>query len=830
MEVKFIKGCYMLVIPKKIIEKQLDQYYLTVPGNYEEARLKRDGENYHMTLIPSKEKPEKLEIPQLENFDFLTLALGKTKKSYHLICHYPEGDRIRKILNLPIYDFHITLGFNKTDDHKSPKDLTSFYKPYLPDMNRLLFFKTTSRIKWLNILDRMIKLDIYKMTDYEEYEWWYYYVTGWANVQKFDKVDMYLPHLIDIEPFMGYYIRLKINKITKQLTPQDISTAYEAIKDKTILSKYMKEIGELVVLLNDDVGVDLKRKYVIEDDKIVPLVTPRNLTRIIVPKMENDMTKLYGAGMITCNHVDFIKNMGFDMILNLTEHVSPIQKKVPEIYYHIPIEDRTPPSMNQMYSILNEMDKYDKVIVHCIGGKGRTNTIIVAYLVWKLGIYVSHAMKCIQNRSYAFSDSQLEFLKDFEKHERQIKKIKDIKIGKGIKPHVIMLVGLPCSGKSTLSEHLQKQIPENIIRLNQDEMGRGQYYKKLISTSEKISKSNSKFMLIDKCNTTTEERKFIIDLSKKYKLKSLCLWLDISIDELMLRAKQRKDHPVLSAGKTADVIKEKNKKLEIPDIKEGFTEIIHIRDEAELNMLLELWSLEPINMYESGYFKFPRTCHLYSLGSASRNDLLITKEEEAEFLKNEKVYVEEKIDGANLGISIDKSDMSIKFQNRSHYVTSATHQQFSKLDKWTDTYGNQLYDILEAGRHILFGEWLYLKHTIPYKELPSYFVAFDMYDKKEKKFYARKRLKKILSETSIPLVPMIYTGKLGNKKNVIDLLNRDTEYGDSQMEGIYIKIPDDNDEYIIKRGKVVRNDFLDDDADFWTKDTKPNELNGDNYV
>ncbi len=42
------------------------------------------------------------------------------------------------------------------------------------------------------------------------------------------------------------------------------------------------------------------------------------------------------------------------------------------------------------------------------------------------------------------------------------------------------------------------------------------------------------------------------------------------------------------------------------------------------------------------------------------------------------VVVQEKVDGANLGFSID-GDWNIRAQNRSHYVNAQTHVQFANL-------------------------------------------------------------------------------------------------------------------------------------------------------
>ncbi len=64
--------------------------------------------------------------------------------------------------------------------------------------------------------------------------------------------------------------------------------------------------------------------------------------------------------------------------------------------------------------------------------------------------------------------------------------------------------------------------------------------------------------------------------------------------------------------------------------------------------------------------------HDYS-GSASRDDLIMKDKESSEWYKNV-ISLEEKVDGSNLGISIN-ADNRFLFQNRSHYVTTATQRQ-----------------------------------------------------------------------------------------------------------------------------------------------------------
>ena len=89
------------------------------------------------------------------------------------------------------------------------------------------------------------------------------------------------------------------------------------------------------------------------------------------------------------------------------------------------------------------------------------------------------------------------------------------------------------------------------------------------------------------------------------------------------------------------------------------------------------------------------------------------------------VVVEEKVDGANLGISIN-AQWRLRVQNRS--TRSSTHKQFSTLDAWLEAHSSALFQVMEPERHVLFREWLYAKHSIHYTRLPDYFLAFDLYD------------------------------------------------------------------------------------------------------
>jgi atypical dual specificity phosphatase len=109
------------------------------------------------------------------------------------------------------------------------------------------------------------------------------------------------------------------------------------------------------------------------------------------------------------------------------------------------------------------------------------------------------------------------------------------------------------------------------------------------------------------------------------------------------------------------------------------------------------------------FFKFPRTHHLFAMvNSMSRDDLL---HERPKNFYGVPVTVEEKIDGANIGISLDANTGRLVAQNRSHWVTSASATQFKQLDQWMDEHRDELVALL-GNQYILFGEWMLAKHTV----------------------------------------------------------------------------------------------------------------------
>ncbi len=127
----------------------------------------------------------------------------------------------------------------------------------------------------------------------------------------------------------------------------------------------------------------------------------------------------------------------------------------------------------------------------------------------------------------------------------------------------------------------------------------------------------------------------------------------------------------------------------------------------------------------SRLYKYPRTQHIAGSGvQAGDEDLSVVPFGE---LAGRHLVVEEKMDGANCAVSF-AADGRLLLQSRGHYLTGGPREaQFGLLKAWAGRYRHELWELL-TDRYVMYGEWLYAKHTIFYTDLPHYFLEFDILD------------------------------------------------------------------------------------------------------
>lgn len=229
--------------------------------------------------------------------------------------------------------------------------------------------------------------------------------------------------------------------------------------------------------------------------------------------------------------------------------------------------------------------------------------------------------------------------------------------------------------------------------------------------------------------------------------------------------------------------------------------------------------------------KYPRTAHLQ--GSRLQKGDDPRKQVPLSALTGLYAVLEEKLDGANAGNSFTGAG-DLLLQSRGHYlVGGGSERQFNLLKPWATAHESDWLDRFED-RYVVYGEWMYAKHTVFYDRLPHYFNEFDIFDRQTSLFLSTRRRREMLMGSSILSVPVLYEGEMPTKPKLLQKLIRRSlakseQWRDSfeqvvareglpldlcwtqtnpddEAEGLYLKIEDED--HVLARYKFVRQGFV----------------------
>lgn len=213
------------------------------------------------------------------------------------------------------------------------------------------------------------------------------------------------------------------------------------------------------------------------------------------------------------------------------------------------------------------------------------------------------------------------------------------------------------------------------------------------------------------------------------------------------------------------------------------------------------------------FFRFPHTPHLAWLGEGSPRDDKVLSPNEVTALLAGDVVVEEKLDGANLGLSL-APDGSLRAQNRGQYLVEPHAGQFARLPAWLAQRDDALRSAL-APNLILFGEWCAARHSLDYAKLPDWFLLFDVYDRAAGQFWSTPSRNALASSAGLVTVPQVLHGKTTVsklKKLVADTASR---FRAGALEGLVIRR--ESVDWCETRAKLVRPDFTQAIDTHWRK-------------
>lgn len=222
------------------------------------------------------------------------------------------------------------------------------------------------------------------------------------------------------------------------------------------------------------------------------------------------------------------------------------------------------------------------------------------------------------------------------------------------------------------------------------------------------------------------------------------------------------------------------------------------------------------------FFRFPHTPHLAWLGEGKPRDDKVLPPDEAKKILEHEVVVEEKVDGANVGFSVDE-DGDLQVQNRGSLLSrESCHPQFAPLWRWLQPKQDSLAEALFPDL-MLFGEWCYAVHSIRYTKLPDWFLAFDVYDRSSEAFWSVPRRDELVQRLGLALVPRIGAGRFDLWS--LQALLATSQLTDGPAEGLYVRRYEGD--LLVARAKVVNREFTQAIEEHWSRRSLvANQLSG----
>ncbi|CUK04054.1 RNA ligase family protein [Achromobacter xylosoxidans] len=154
-------------------------------------------------------------------------------------------------------------------------------------------------------------------------------------------------------------------------------------------------------------------------------------------------------------------------------------------------------------------------------------------------------------------------------------------------------------------------------------------------------------------------------------------------------------------------------------------------------------------------FRYPRTPHLEGsrLQEGDHGHDHVPYRE----LRGLRLVVEEKLDGANTGISFSPAG-DLLLQSRGHYlVGGGRERQFNFIKAWAQAHAGWLLQRLED-RYVMYGETMSKKHSVFYDALPHHFFEFDVLDRRTGAFLSTAARRELLAGGPVLSVPVLYDG------------------------------------------------------------------------
>lgn len=847
------RGCLAIccdAVPR--LNRRLTALADLVEPAWRQAAIKRDGAgSFHLTVVDphecSAELEEKLLGLQVPEDELCVLGLGAAPDCSFAVLHCSRLQGARLGAGLEPKDLHVTLGFAVRDRHDVSKGLHSIRSwdgGYLASCLERDFHALREIACNAGVRTRLVE-SLQQVAQ----------AAGRHDALTTEERG----RLMELSLKCAYLCKMDSN-LTESLCAE--LSEFDPVAAAFLSTKYAINAGILVgpavakhahaelrklpagTAFNESLGwlAEQARPAALEEDamwgrdgagQLMLVKLPLNCAPVV-----DTEDSLWGSGNPSNTSVRAILHLGLARIVSLTEDPPSCRDEVAEAqkirFFHFPIRDQHAPDHLRdlllicrcvQQGLAQARGQRGGVLVHCLGGKGRTALVLAAVLMMEKNLSPSAALAQVKtNRKICVTEEQVRMLKQLYAAS-SVRAMRPLAAAAETLPktlpRVLVLCGLPGAGKSTFCQELIQQFPASVRHINQDELGAKETEAAWSSAAMCAARDGRIVAVLDKCNMKQADRNTAYaGLDAASRSQVTLVYFSRDVESCAERAAERTHHVGEVTGERARrVVRAMGNACEAPTSakSEGIGTLHVVKDDDAASALLRSWGCAQAQEEMECVVGFPRTRHLKNLGAATDDDVQV--EDASPFLmrtqEEDCIVVEEKVDGANMGLRLDDDGFGIIAQNRSHVVHSKYHEQFRKLDKWILDHADVLRRVLRDRNLILYGEWVYALHSTSYDRLPGYFVAFDLRCVLTDAFVSRSELDLILQGTGIPQTPLLFKGPAaeGRQKanamlaDILRLVERKSTFAvDTPAEGVYVRVQ--RGLWTVDRAKIVRPQFI----------------------
>jgi len=150
--------------------------------------------------------------------------------------------------------------------------------------------------------------------------------------------------------------------------------------------------------------------------------------------------------------------------------------------------------------------------------------------------------------------------------------------------------------------------------------------------------------------------------------------------------------------------------------------------------------------------KYPRIYRIpHPSGYRHGTKRYLTLEELREVFSG-RIYVEEKLDGSQFSVMKEEGEV-VLYSRGANIVRRFEPLGYKGI--WRLVYEHYESFSKLPERYVLYGEWLRVRHTVPYDALPDWAVIFDVLDLEARRFLSYEEKARLLDELELVYPPLL---------------------------------------------------------------------------